>query len=141
MLAGVHAGKDHPLAKTGPLWAALGGIAAVSALGLSGQTNTVGLVRPTLIDLAGDGFGTVVALLPSAAVIAVITYIESYSIGATLAAKERYQVRPNQELVALGAANVGAALSGAYPVAGSFSRSGVNYAAGARTPRARSSAP
>ena len=74
------------------------------------------------------------ALLPSAAVIAVITYIESYSIGATLAAKEREQVRPNQELIALSAANIGAALSSAYPVAGSFSRSGVNYAAGARSP-------
>ena len=74
------------------------------------------------------------ALLPSAGVIAVITYIESYSIGATLAAKEREQVRPNQELIALSAANIGAALSSAYPVAGSFSRSGVNYAAGARSP-------
>ena len=136
MLAGVHAGKDHPLAKTGPLWAALGGIAAVSALGLSGQTNTVGLVPSGLPSLTWPAMDLALwlALLPSAAVIAVITYIESYSIGATLAAKERYQVRPNQELVALGAANVGAALSGAYPVAGSFSRSGVNYAAGARTP-------
>ena len=136
MLAGVHAGKDHPLAKTGPLWAALGGIAAVSALGLSGQTNTVGLVPSGLPSLTWPAMDLALwlALLPSAAVIAVITYIESYSIGTTLAAKERYQVRPNQELVALGAANVGAALSGAYPVAGSFSRSGVNYAAGARTP-------
>ena len=65
--------------------------------------------------------------------IAVISYID-YSIGATLAAKERYQIRPNQELIALGAANIGAGMTGAYPVAGSFSRSGVNYAAGARTP-------
>ena len=51
-----------------------------------------------------------------------------------VAAKERDQVRPNQELIALSAANIGAALSSAYPVAGSFSRSGVNYASGARSP-------
>jgi SulP family sulfate permease len=133
---GLTNGKDHPLTKTGPLWAALAGIALVSASGLADHTDTVGVVPgglPTLtwpeVDLA-----LWLALLPSAAVISVITYIESYSIGATLATKERYQVRPNQELIALGAANVGASLSGAYPVAGSFSRSGVNYAAGARTP-------
>ena len=135
-IAGFFNGKDHPLTKTGPLWVALAGIAAVSALGLSGQTDTVGLVPGGLPTLAWPAMDLALwlALLPSAAVIAVITYIESYSIGATLAAKERYQVRPNQELIALGAANVGAALSGAYPVAGSFSRSGVNYTAGARTP-------
>jgi SulP family sulfate permease len=135
-LTGVSQGKDHPLTKTGPLWAALGGIALVSTFGLADHTNTVGVVPGGLPTLAWPEIDLALwlALLPSAAVISVITYIESYSIGATLAAKERYQVRPNQELIALGAANVGAALSGAYPVAGSFSRSGVNYAAGARTP-------
>lgn len=128
--------KGHPLAKTGPLWAALAAIAAVSGLGLNGATDTVGIVPGGLPTLAWPSMDLDLwlALLPSAAVIAVITYIESYSIGATLAAKERYQIKPNQELIALGTANLGAALSGAYPVAGSFSRSGVNYAAGGRTP-------
>ena len=129
-------GDDHPLTKTGPLWAALAGILCVSTLGLSGATETVGTVPQGLPALAWPSMDLALwlALLPSAAVIAVITYIESYSIGATLAAKEREQVRPNQELIALSAANIGAALSSAYPVAGSFSRSGVNYAAGARSP-------
>ena len=129
-------GDDHPLTKTGPLWAALAGILCVSTLGLSGATETVGAVPQGLPTLAWPSMDLALwlALLPSAAVIAVITYIESYSIGATLAAKEREQVRPNQELIALSAANISAALSSAYPVAGSFSRSGVNYAAGARSP-------
>ena len=129
-------GDDHPIAKTGSLWAALAAIVAVWGLNLSDQLDTVGLVPSGL-----PTFGWPIAdialwldLLPSAAVIAVISYIESYSIGATLAAKERYQIRPNQELIALGGANIGAGMTGAYPVAGSFSRSGVNYAAGARTP-------
>jgi SulP family sulfate permease len=127
---------DHPLAKTGPLWAALAGILVVSTMDLSGAIETVGAVPQGLPALAWPAMDLALwlALLPSAAVIAVITYIESYSIGATLAAKEREQVRPNQELIALSAANIGAALSSAYPVAGSFSRSGVNYAAGARSP-------
>lgn len=135
-LTGVSNGKDHPLTKTGPLWAALGGIALVSVSGLADHTDTVGVVPGGLPTLAWPEMDLALwlALLPSATVISVITYIESYSIGATLATKERYQVRPNQELIALGAANLGAALSSAYPVAGSFSRSGVNYASGARTP-------
>ena len=129
-------GDDHPLTKTGPLWAALAGIFCVSTLGLSRATETVGAVPQGLPTLAWPSMDLALwlALLPSAAVIAVITYIESYSIGATLAAKEREQARPTQELIALSAANIGAALSSAYPVAGSFSRSGVNYAAGARSP-------
>lgn len=127
---------DHPLAKTGPLWVAILGIAAVVILDLPEKTQTVGVVPGGLPSLAWPVMDLALwlALLPSAMVIAVITYIESYSIGATLAAKERYQIRPDQELMALGTANIGAAISGAYPVAGSFSRSGVNYAAGARTP-------
>lgn len=128
--------QDHPLTKTGPLWAALLGIGIVAHFGLGSAIDTVGLVPSGLPSLTWPilDAGLWLDLLPSAAVITVVTYIESYSIGATLAAKERYQLRPNQELIALGAANLGAGLSGAYPVAGSFSRSGVNYAAGARTP-------
>lgn len=129
-------GVDHPLAKTGPLWAALAGVLAVWGLDLSGQVATVGLVPSGLPSLGWPlaDPSLWLDLLPSAGVIALITYIESYSIGATLAAKEREQIRPNQELIALGAANISAGLTGAYPVAGSFSRSGVNYAAGASTP-------
>lgn len=135
-LAGMANSTGHPLARTGPLWAALAGITVVSGLDLGAQTATVGAIVGGLPQLAWPtaDLALWLALLPSAAVISVITYIESYSIGATLAARERDQIRPNQELIALGAANIGAALSAAYPVAGSFSRSGVNYAAGARTP-------
>ena len=60
--------------------------------------------------------------------------MESYSIGTTLAARKQTRVNSHQELIALGAANIGAAFSGAYPVAGSFSRSSVNFYSGARTP-------
>jgi SulP family sulfate permease len=44
--------------------------------------------------------------------------------------------RPDQELIALGAANIGAAVSGGFPVTGGFARSVVNYEAGAETPAA-----
>src|SRR5690606_24254387 len=68
---------------------------------------------------------------PASAMIALVAYVESYSIGATLATRERTRINSHQELIALGAANVSAAFTGGYPVAGSFSRSSVNYEAGA----------
>ena len=59
-----------------------------------------------------------------------------FSVAQTLASKKRQHVDPNQELLALGAANIGASLSGGFPVAGGFSRSIVNFEAGAETPAA-----
>ena len=53
-----------------------------------------------------------------------------------MAAKKRQRIDPNQELIGLGAANIGAAFTGGYPVTGGFSRSVVNYDAGADTPAA-----
>ncbi len=65
--------------------------------------------------------------------IALIGFIESVSVGKTLGAKRRQRIDPDQELVGLGAANTAAALSGGFPVAGGFSRSVVNFDAGAET--------
>lgn len=72
-------------------------------------------------------------ILPMAGLIAVVGYIESLSIAKTLATRKRQKINPNQELVGLGIANVGAALSGGYPITGSFSRSVVNFTSGANT--------
>lgn len=65
--------------------------------------------------------------------IALIGFVESVSVGKTLGAKKRERINANQELVALGAANTAAALSGGFPVTGGFSRSAVNFDAGADT--------
>jgi SulP family sulfate permease len=75
-------------------------------------------------------------LLVSALLISVIGYVESVSVGKTLAAKRRQRIDPNQELLALGAANVASAVSSGFPVSGGFSRSVVNFDAGAQTPLA-----
>lgn len=72
-------------------------------------------------------------LAVSALLISVIGFVESVSVGTTLAAKRRQRVDANQELIALGAANVASAVSGAFPVTGGFSRSVVNFDAGAQT--------
>jgi SulP family sulfate permease len=66
----------------------------------------------------------------------VVGFVESVSVGQTLAAKRRQRIEPDRELVALGASNVGAAFTGGFPVTGGFSRSVVNFDAGAQTPAA-----
>ncbi len=71
-----------------------------------------------------------------AMLIAIVGYVETISVAQTLAAKRRQRIDPNQELVALGACNLGAAVSGGFPVTGGFSRSVVNFDAGAQTPAA-----
>jgi SulP family sulfate permease len=71
-----------------------------------------------------------------AILISIIGFVESVSVAQTLAAKKRQHIDPDQELIGLGAANLGAAFTGGYPVTGGFARSVVNFDAGAETPAA-----
>jgi len=75
-------------------------------------------------------------LLLPAFLISIIGFVESISVAQTLAAKKRQRIDPDQELIGLGAANIGASLTGGFPVTGGFSRSVVNFDAGAATPAA-----
>ena len=129
----------HALTRLGPMAVAILGIAAVYAFDLIGKVATIGHVPPglpeiTIPSLTMDNVAIWLDMLPAAGVIALVAYVESYSIGMTLAVRQNSRVNSHQELIAMGAANIGAAFTGAYPVAGSFSRSSVNYYAGARTP-------
>lgn len=76
------------------------------------------------------------ALSLPAAMIAVVGYVESISVAQHLAMKRRERIDPDQELLALGGANLAASLTGGQPVAGGVSRSVVNMEAGAQTPAA-----
>ena len=74
-------------------------------------------------------------LVPLALTISVVAFMEAYSVSKAIEAKKRnYKVMPNQELVALGAANVVGSFFQSFPVTGGFSRSAVNYESGANTP-------
>ncbi|MBQ0763253.1 SulP family inorganic anion transporter [Marinobacter psychrophilus] len=75
-------------------------------------------------------------LAVSALLISVVGFVESISVGQTLAAKRRQRIDPDQELIGLGTANLGSGISGGMPVTGGFSRSVVNFDAGAETPAA-----
>ncbi|MFB9885881.1 SulP family inorganic anion transporter [Balneatrix alpica] len=127
------------LSKTGPVWAVL----LTTALSW-------------WLDLASMGVavvGTVPQGLPSwqwpswdwqwlqqlwmpALLLALVGFVESVSVAQTLGARRRQRIDPNKELVGLGMANLGSAFTGGLPVTGGFSRSVVNFDAGAQTPAA-----
>lgn len=76
-------------------------------------------------------------LLPLAITLSLISYMEAFSIAKALESKTRdHKVRPNQELIALGASNLLGSLFQGFSVTGGFSRSAVNQSAGANTPLA-----
>src|SRR5262249_47687597 len=75
-------------------------------------------------------------ILPLGCACFLLAYIEGISAARTLAKKNAYEVDPRQELLALGAANLGAAFGQGFPVAGGLSQSAVNDKAGACSPLA-----
>ncbi len=79
--------------------------------------------------------GKLAELVPLALTVAVVAFMEAYSVAKAIEAKRKdYKVVANQELIALGASNILGSLFQAYPVTGGFSRSAVNHQAGANTP-------
>ncbi|ATF18076.1 SulP family inorganic anion transporter [Phaeobacter gallaeciensis] len=127
------------LTKAGPVTAVVVTTLTVWGLGLAESgVKIVGAVPQalpplTLPDLSQD---LLAQLLLPAVLISVIGFVESISVAQTLAAKRRQRIDPDQELIGLGAANLGAAFTGGFPVTGGFSRSVVNFDAGAETPAA-----
>ena len=127
------------LSKIGPVVALLLAIAAVSGFQLAAAgVRVVGEVPQGLPSLSVPplDLALILQLLPAAVLISLVGFVESVSVAQTLAAKRRERIEPNQELVALGGANIAAALSGGFPVTGGFARSVVNFDAGAQTPLA-----
>lgn len=137
--AGLGPRMADSLAKTGPVLAILATSLAVWSLDLAAQgVAVVGQVPQSLPPFTLPSFDLRLLqdLLLPAALISLIGFVESVSVGQTLAAKRRQRIDPDQELVALGAANLGASVTGGFPVTGGFARSVVNFDAGAATPAA-----
>ncbi len=96
---------------------------------------TVGLVPRGLPGLALPSLDIHhwLRLWPAALPIVFVGYMESIAVAKWIAAREGYEIKPNREFVGLGAANLAAGLLAGYPVTGGFSRTAVNYQAGAKT--------
>ena len=126
-------------AKVGPVAAIVVTTLGVHVLGLADRgVAIVGTIPQSLppFTLPSLDPGLIRALVVPALLISVIGFVESVSVAQTLAAKRRQRIDPDQELIGLGAANVGAAFTGGFPVTGGFARSVVNFDAGAATPAA-----
>ncbi|MBO6852667.1 MAG: sulfate permease [Marivivens sp.] len=125
--------------KAGPVAAVVATTLAVWGFNLAESgVKIVGDVPQSLPPLTMPDFSPdlISALFVPALLISIIGFVESISVAQTLAAKKRQRITPDQELIGLGAANIGAAFTGGFPVTGGFSRSVVNFDAGAETPAA-----
>ncbi|WP_428355799.1 SulP family inorganic anion transporter [Methyloprofundus sp.] len=126
------------LSKCAPLLAVIITTILVIVYQLSDLQNVaiVGEIQPGLPDISFAFFSNATqwqALLPGATFIALIAYVESVAIAKVTANLRNQKINPNQELIALGVANLATAFSGGMSVAGGFSRTMVNFTAGART--------
>ncbi len=136
---GLTARLADALAKAGPVAAIVVTAVLAWALDWKGQgMKIVGIVPQGLPPLTLPLWDLALwqALAVPALLISVVGFVESVSVGQTLAAKRRQRIEPDQELVALGASNLSAAFTGGFPVTGGFARSVVNFDAGAQTPAA-----
>lgn len=126
-----------PIAKSRPLLVAVVSSLLVWGLRLERTADVkvvgsipAGLPPPTLPIL---DWHNLQPLLLIALTISFVGFMESFAVAQSLASKRHQKVDANQELIALGMANLGASLTSGYPVTGAFSRSVVNFEAGANT--------
>ncbi|MBA21820.1 MAG: sodium-independent anion transporter [Flavobacteriales bacterium] len=98
--------------------------------------NIVGPIPEGLpsIQLQSISLEEVYQLLPMALTLALIAFLEAISVAKAIEIKEKKEtINPNQELIALGTANILGSLFQSYPTTGGFSRTAVNHQSGAKT--------
>ncbi len=110
------------------------GLDSLGVKTIAGEGELAGAL-PSFIGLPfGDSsLAAVPALLGTALAISILGMLEAISIGKTLAARSGQTFKPNQELMAMGIANLGCTAFGAMPGSASFARSAANQQSGART--------
>lgn len=129
--------KKYKKAVPGALIVVVFGILAVMSFGL--DTQGVKIVREVPQGLPDFAIPAITLervknLLPIAATIALIAFMESIAVAKAVQAKHKdYEVDANQELIALGLSNVVGSFFQCYPTTGGFSRTAVNDQAGAKT--------
>jgi len=137
---GLSAKTSDLLTKLAPMAVVIVSTALVAIYGLD-QTDKVSIVGRVPGGLPSIGLPSIqwdhinMLLLP-ALLISLVGFVESVSVGQSLALKRGQRINPNSELVGIGAANIASAFSGGFPVTGGFARSVVNFSAGAQTPAA-----
>lgn len=135
---GIGASHADLAARLAPMFVVLGATVLSSALALPAMG--VHMTGEVPAGLPGLNLATSSAhwraLVQPALLIGFVIFLISMSAAQALAQKRQEKLQSNYELIGLGVANLGSALSGGFPVTGSISRSAVNFSAGANTPLA-----
>jgi SulP family sulfate permease len=135
---GMSAGAADVSSRLAPMFVVVGATIVTALLDLPGAgvhvTGEVPTGLPSL-NLATSSRHWALLIKP-ALLIGFVSFLVSMSAAQTLALRRQEKLQGNYELIGLGMANVGSALTGGYPVTGSISRSAVNFSAGANTPLA-----
>ena len=128
---------DETLKGDGSTWSVKVGNSALDekAVVLMGGGSVVGAIPAGLPTFGIPKFdlNIILKLLPIAAIISLLGFMEAISIAKAMAAKTGQRLDANQELIGQGIANIIGAFAKSFPVSGSFSRSAVNIQAGAVT--------
>ncbi len=134
---GMRAKRAKLIARIAPIIAVIAGIGVSAALRLpeTAGLNVVGVIPQGIPPFAipMESLETYQLLFVPAVVLALVAFVDSMSTAQTLAAKTRSRIDADKELLAMGASNAFAGVTGGYPVNGSMSRSAVNFSAGGKT--------
>ena len=114
----------------------VGGLLAFYLGGFTDSIKTVGAMPAYFPPLSTPDFSlnSLKALAPEAFAIALLGLIEASSIGRSIATKSNQRINANQEFIGQGTSNIVGSFFSSYASSGSFTRSGVNFESGARTP-------
>jgi len=114
-------------------------VGSLIAFGLKDTVEGIALVgeipgRLPPLSTPDFSFETITALAPEAFAVALLGLIEAVSISRAVATKSNQRINSNQEFIGQGMSNVVGSFFSSYAGSGSFTRSGINYEAGAKTP-------
>ena len=114
----------------------IGGFIAFYLSGFTDSIKTIGVMPAYFPPLSTPDFSlsSLKALAPEAFAIALLGLIEASSIGRSIATKSNQRIDTNQEFIGQGTSNILGSFFSSYASSGSFTRTGVNFESGARTP-------
>ncbi len=114
----------------------VGSLIAIYFQTLTGSIKLVGEIPAQLppFSVPNFSFATIKTLAPEAFAIALLGLIEAVSISRAVATRSNQRINSNQEFIGQGMSNIVGSFFSSYAGSGSFTRSGINYEAGAKTP-------
>ena len=114
----------------------VGSIIALMVGGAANGIKLVGEIPAQLppLSMPDFSFASIKMLAPEAFAVALLGLIEAVSISRSIATKSHQRIDSNQEFIGQGLSNIAGSFFSSYAGSGSFTRSGINYSAGAKTP-------